>query len=239
VFDEIFASTNVPLSIPDNNPGGVLDEIAIEDIGTIREIAVSVDISSSDISQLTVVLYDPENVAHTLHDKSDSGAALATTYPTDTSLVSGDLDEWIGKSPYGTWRLIVSDWSDSGISFDGELIGWSINIEVLSDIKIGINGYMDGLAPIIGVNFAGADLGGMDFQKQALPYANFEGANLRSANFEDSRLNHANFSNSDVEGVYWYNVICPSGYRVSSVSGTCCDHWTDETTGVIGCDEED
>ena len=141
VFDEVFQSTTAPKAIPDNNPGGVLDEIVIGEIGKLKALTVTVDVTSSDISHLTVVLFDPLNNVYKLHEKSGAGGSLEATYPTPTKTVSGDLLSWVGKSPKGTWRLVVADWVAGGAT--GTLKSWQLNLRVLSSIKVGAN------APIV------------------------------------------------------------------------------------------
>lgn len=136
VFDEVYASKTLPKDIADNNPGGILDEIVIPETGTVKAISVEVEISSSDISQLTVVLFDPENNAYKLHDKSGAGTSLKTSFPLPTKTVSGDLTTWIGKNPKGTWRLVVTDWKASGKATDGQLVAWAVNLKVLSTVKV-------------------------------------------------------------------------------------------------------
>jgi alpha-tubulin suppressor-like RCC1 family protein len=77
-------------------------------------------------------------VAYVLHNKADVGVALKTSYPAPTKLVNGDLSPWVGQNPKGTWRLIVADWAAGGSA--GKLLGWSVNLKVLSTKKVGVNG---------------------------------------------------------------------------------------------------
>ena len=136
VFDEVYVSTTVPKAIPDNNPGGILDEIVVPETGIVQTIGIDVEIESSDISQLTVVVFDPENNAYKLHDKSGAGTSLKTGFPVPTKTVSGDLNAWISKNPKGTWRLVVTDWKVSGKATDGQLAGWVVKVKVLSTTKV-------------------------------------------------------------------------------------------------------
>jgi subtilisin-like proprotein convertase family protein len=142
VFDEIYASATTPKNIPDNNPGGIIDEIAVPDTGTVKEITVSVDIDGQTTSSLVVTLFDPNNVAYVLHDKADVGATLNTSWPVPQKTVNGDLTTWVGKNPKGTWRLIVADWAAGGSV--GVLKGWSVKVKVLSTKKVGFTGQLVG-----------------------------------------------------------------------------------------------
>ena len=135
VFDEVYASTTTPKNIPDNNPGGILDEIIVPDTGTVKDITISVAIASQDTTGLVVTVFDPLNNAYVLHNKTDAGTALKTAYPVPTKLVSGDLSTWLGKNPKGTWRLVATDWKAGGSV--GVLNGWAVNLKVLSTTKVG------------------------------------------------------------------------------------------------------
>ena len=111
VFDLTYPSTTTPLSIPDNNPGGVLNEIVVPDVGIVKAITVSVNVTNQDISGLVLTLFDPNNNSYVLYNKGSTGTALVATYPTPTAMVSGDLaGTWVGQNAKGTWRLIAADW---------------------------------------------------------------------------------------------------------------------------------
>ncbi len=138
VFTEQFSG--VSKAIPDNNPGGVLDEVAVPDVGIVQEISVSIDVTNADVSGLVITLFDPLNNQYILHDKTGQGAYIAATYPVPTATVSGDLNSWVGQNAAGTWRLIVADWQDNGGGSDGQINSWSVNIQYLSSKKIVLKG---------------------------------------------------------------------------------------------------
>ncbi len=138
VFVESFEGNTK--SIPDNNPGGVLDEIIVPDVGIVQEITVSIDITNADISGLVVTLFDPLNNQYLLHDKTGEGAYLEATFPDPDETVSGDLNSWVDMNAKGTWRLIVADWQDNGGGFDGAINSWSVTIKYLSSKKIVLKG---------------------------------------------------------------------------------------------------
>jgi subtilisin-like proprotein convertase family protein len=139
VFNEVIKSKGSK-DIPDNKPGGVLDEIVVPDLGIAQQLAISVNLQTSDISGLEVVVYDPNNTPYVLHKKTGNATSLHTSYPTKTKPVSGDLASWVGKNPKGTWRLIVTDWKPTKGGFDGKLISWSVDVKTLSTKKVGLNG---------------------------------------------------------------------------------------------------
>lgn len=153
-FEDVYASSSVPVEIPDNNPTGVDDEIVVPDAGIAQELTVSINITNSDFSTVKVILYDPENVEYVLYDKDGPGNQLGATYPTPQEPVSGDLTTWIGKNPMGTWRLEVSDTGFKDNGTDGNINAWSIQVLTLSSKKIQVKGdlIIDG-----GIMSAGGD----------------------------------------------------------------------------------
>jgi subtilisin-like proprotein convertase family protein len=127
VETEVLSSTNTPLAIPDNNPVGVTDTIAVPDIGIAQRLTVSIDISNSDISGIEVTLSDPNSNSYTLYDGSSSGTQLVTSYPDPTPPVSGDLETWIGQNPQGNWTLRVVDNDYLNNALDGQINSWSVS----------------------------------------------------------------------------------------------------------------
>lgn len=134
VFDEVYPSKTTPKFIPDNNPGGVLDEIVVPETGIVQEISISVDVATQDLSGLVLTVFDPLNNPIVLHSKSGSGSELKTSFPVPTKLVSGDLAAWVGKNPKGTWRIVATDWKAGGTL--GQLLGWGVKVKVLSTTKV-------------------------------------------------------------------------------------------------------
>ena len=135
VFDLTYPSTTTPLTIPDNNPAGVLNEIVVPDVGIVKAITVSVNVTNQDISGLVLTLFDPSNNSYVLYNKGSTGTGLVATYPTPTALVSGDLaGTWVGQNAKGTWRLIAADWKAGGTV--GTLASWSISVKVLSNSQV-------------------------------------------------------------------------------------------------------
>jgi subtilisin-like proprotein convertase family protein len=143
VLDEVLEGPDTPVDIPDNNPAGVFSEIEVGDLGVLETLSVNVHVEASAISQLKIVLFDPNNASYTLHDSSGSGTKLETSWPDPTPLVSGDLSGWLGQTPQGTWRLSVSDWSDDGGGAAGQLVSWSLSMTVTSDNKLVVNGEVE------------------------------------------------------------------------------------------------
>jgi subtilisin-like proprotein convertase family protein len=117
------------MAIPDNNPIGGFSEITVPDVGLVQSVAVSVDLTNSDITTVQVWLYDAANQEYVLHNKSGpKGAGIQKTFPVPTPTVSGDLSYWAGKNPKGKWRLKVVDTSFLNNTTDGQLTTWSVRV---------------------------------------------------------------------------------------------------------------
>ncbi len=142
VFSDSFASTKVPVAIPDNNPTGASDPIVVGDVGIAQKLTVTVKvIGNTDITGVTVNLIDPTGTKFVLYAKGGvKGANIDTSYPDKTTPVSGDLTTWAGKNPKGTWYLQVIDVAFVNNTTDGQLVAWSVNVQTLSTKKVRING---------------------------------------------------------------------------------------------------
>ena len=126
-FGKSFVSKTVPKGISDNNPVGTSDEINVPDIGTAKVLTVSVSLTNSDLTSVQVLLYDPTNVQHILH-QGGAGKAINTTYPDPTQAVKATLEKWVGKNPKGKWRLRVIDSKYLNNKTDGQIKSWSVNV---------------------------------------------------------------------------------------------------------------
>ncbi len=135
-------SNTKAVPIPDNNPIGASSDIVLPDVGTAKGIVISVDIASSDISQVEVTVFDPNKGKFVLHSKTGKGKVLKSSWPTPTKTVSGDLSGWIGKNPKGTWRLKVVDSKFVNNGSDGAIKSWSIAVQTLSNKKVEAKGLL-------------------------------------------------------------------------------------------------
>ena len=132
-----------PVPIKDHDPIGVSTTVAVPDVGSVKTLSVAVDIANSDISGLTVTLYDPANEPYLLYDKGATGKALQTSWPAPSKTVSGDLSAWIGKNPKGTWRLKVVDNKFINNGNDGAINDFSVTLTWLSNSKAGATGVFE------------------------------------------------------------------------------------------------
>lgn len=151
--ETVLGTPNLP--IPDNSPVGVSDTIVFPDIGVAQAFAVTLNLTNSDISTLSVSVFDPGGVEYVLYNKGGAGTTIKTSYPAPTATVSGDLTTWIGKNPKGKWHLKVVDSGLFNDATDGAVSSWGFSLKTLSNKKIGVNG---GLV-VSGNASIGGDLG--------------------------------------------------------------------------------
>ena len=128
------------VSIPDNNPIGVSAQVVVPEGGLAVSLSVHVEVQNSDISGLSLVLYDPANGQHLLYDKGGNGKALTATYPAPDKPIGGDLASWVGKSPKGVWRLKAVDLKAGPGGADGAITAFSVKVSWLSGDKVAANG---------------------------------------------------------------------------------------------------
>ena len=139
IFDLTYASTTTPLTIPDNNPVGISSEIDVPDVGIVKSITVSVNVTTQDLSGLSLFLYDPAGNSYVLYNKGTTGSSLTATYPAPNATVSGDLSgTWVGQNATGAWFLVAKDSKAGGTV--GTLANWSVNLKVLSSQKVAATG---------------------------------------------------------------------------------------------------
>ena len=103
---------------------------------------------TSDISGLQVTLFDPNNKAYLLHDKTGAGKAIKASYPPATPK-SGDLTGWIGANPKGIWRLKVVDLKKGPGGNDGTIAAFALKVTWISGKKVAaigdlsVGGYLE------------------------------------------------------------------------------------------------
>jgi extracellular elastinolytic metalloproteinase len=121
--ETIVASSEPDLAIPDNDPAGVADQLAVAQAGTIAGLTVAVDIRHTWIGDLIVSLTAPGGTTAVLHNRSGGPADdLVRSYSSDNLLALAPL---IGGAAQGTWTLHVADKA----GFDlGTLRRWSLEI---------------------------------------------------------------------------------------------------------------
>jgi extracellular elastinolytic metalloproteinase len=95
------------LTVPDNDPGGVVSTAVVDAGGVVRALRVAVDISTTYRGDLTVRLRAPDGRVVTLHDRA--GGSADDLRATWESGPESPLAELIGMPVQGTWALLVAD----------------------------------------------------------------------------------------------------------------------------------
>lgn len=121
------------LSIPDNDPSGVVSLITVTDQGPLSAITVDADISHTWIGDLTVTLISPSGTQIVLHNRSGgSDDDIVGTWPTTLGVDGpGSLDDLLGQDVNGTWALFLSD-AASGDT--GTLNAWGLHLWIPSTV---------------------------------------------------------------------------------------------------------
>ena len=114
----VFASTDTPRAIPDNNSTGITSTIRVSEPGLVQRLRVSVNISHTYRGDLVVTLIAPSGRQAILTNRAGGSA---NDYVVDGLEVSGVSGESIG----GDWRLRVQDLAAQDT---GRLNGWSITV---------------------------------------------------------------------------------------------------------------
>ncbi len=114
---QTFTSTNVPLSIPDNNTTGITSNLAIATTGTVNSVTCSVNITHTYRGDLIVTLIHPNNTSSILSNQSGGSA--------DNIIQSFEVPAFTNLPLNGTWKLKVQDVEAVDI---GTLNSWSLTI---------------------------------------------------------------------------------------------------------------
>ena len=113
-----FSSSDVPKSIPDNDPNGVVSTLQINDGTNIQSLSVKVDITHTYVGDLTLYLIGPDGTTVTL--RQNTGGAADDIHETY------NVSAFNGKSAVGTWKLKVVD---NAAQDTGSIDGWSLTIK--------------------------------------------------------------------------------------------------------------
>jgi hypothetical protein len=110
-----YGATDVPLSIPDNDPRGVTSRIDVPAAGSITEVLVSVDIRHTYRGDLIVRLNAPSGESFLLHN--GEGGSNRDLVFSDRAVAAGGLER------SGAWTLHVVDRYARDL---GTLDGWAL-----------------------------------------------------------------------------------------------------------------
>ncbi|MFT4626230.1 MAG: subtilisin-like proprotein convertase family protein [Myxococcota bacterium] len=137
-FVESFSEGGIPL--PDNSPPGIDVVLDVPDIGIAEWLTVTVVVDNSDVTGVHFQLIAPDGAFYDLYDGERAGEVLALVFPEVDPTLSGDLTEWVGRNPVGTWTLHIVDDLFLDNTFDGELVEWTIEFQHVSNQRVALNG---------------------------------------------------------------------------------------------------
>lgn len=113
------------VAIPDNQTAGISSKIRMAAAGSVKRLAVSLDISHTYIGDLLVELVSPGGATAVLHNRSGAGADNLVQRFDSASLAT--LSSLVGQGAEGDWLLRVSDLDGQDT---GTLNRWSLDLEV-------------------------------------------------------------------------------------------------------------
>ena len=96
-------------SIPDNDPGGIVSELAVDGVGQLRDLELSVDITHTFRGDLRVSLESPNGTSVAVHRRTGGREDhLQRTYrPAETPELRDLVNSNVEIN--GVWKLHVSD----------------------------------------------------------------------------------------------------------------------------------
>jgi subtilisin-like proprotein convertase family protein len=110
-------------TIPDRDPAGIQDRIAVSGVASVGTIAVDIDITHTWIGDLRVVLANPTGQEVILHaGEGQSADDIQRRYTIEDE---PDLRDFIGQPAEGEWVLTVSDHARRDI---GKLNQWGLTL---------------------------------------------------------------------------------------------------------------
>ena len=121
----IRAEQSSSLKIPDNNPDGISDTLAVKKTGVVQSIKIWLDITHTYIGDLRVQLIAPSGKTVLLHDRSGGNQDnLIKTYDAANLPL---LQELTGEKVKGSWILKVFDLAGRDV---GKLNHWGVEVSI-------------------------------------------------------------------------------------------------------------
>ncbi len=113
------------MTIPDDDPKGIVRELIVNGFGSLKNLELSVDISHTWIEDLIITLISPNNQEVVIHNREGgSGQDLKKTYKTTNNPALESFVKEI-KEINGIWKLKVCDLDSSDI---GILHSWKLKL---------------------------------------------------------------------------------------------------------------
>jgi subtilisin-like proprotein convertase family protein/subtilisin family serine protease len=116
---------NRKITIPDNDPEGIVRELKVNGYGSASNLELTVDISHTWTEDLVIKLESPDNHEVTLHDREGGSTQnLKKTYTTVRNPILEPFVKKVGEIN-GVWKLKVYDLDSSDI---GVLNSWKLKL---------------------------------------------------------------------------------------------------------------
>jgi subtilisin-like proprotein convertase family protein len=117
-INQVFNSTDVPKSIPDNNATGVTSNLAVVGNGTVGSLSLSLNITHTFSGDLIVTLISPGGTQFSVSNRLGGSV--------DNIVISNRaITAFNGQTAAGTWKLKVVDAAAADV---GTINSWSLNI---------------------------------------------------------------------------------------------------------------
>lgn len=121
--DNVIVEESQAVAIPDNDTAGIVRTLSVSANGTMRDLALSVDITHTYIGDLRVALTSPTGNEILLHNRT--GRSTDNLITTWHSVSHAGLQTLRGIQPSGDWQLSVADLAGRDV---GKLNKWKIEI---------------------------------------------------------------------------------------------------------------
>jgi subtilisin-like proprotein convertase family protein len=117
-INSTFTSTNVPLSIPDNNTTGITSNLTVAGDGTVASLSLSLNITHTFRGDLVVTLVAPDGTSFIVSNRAGGSA--------DNIIISNmAITTFNGHTGAGSWQLKIQDRAAADV---GTLNSWSLAI---------------------------------------------------------------------------------------------------------------
>jgi subtilisin-like proprotein convertase family protein len=124
---KVLQTSSPSLSVPDNDPTGVTDTMAVSTAGKLKDIKVTLDLRHTYVGDLDVKLIAPDGTEVKLHARGGRNAQdLVGTYGADLRAID-DLKKLVGTEVKGDWKLKIVDLAGQDT---GMLNSWKLDIDV-------------------------------------------------------------------------------------------------------------
>ncbi len=132
ISDTIVTKTSSPSKIiPDNQPAGIKDVIAVTDQGTVSSVKIMIDITHTYIGDLMIKIISPRGTPVILHNRNDSSTKnINKSYDVQNTPALSILN---GEPMNGNWTLEVID---SAAIDSGKLNTWTLQIGTAAQAQV-------------------------------------------------------------------------------------------------------